>query len=79
MSFMELECPWCGHRYTAGVVGTRVVGTGHVCRVEKFCEEMGCLNPGEFYVRDMATRVTSFACGAHLAGKVILRTQSRED
>lgn len=42
MSFMIVQCAWCGETYTFGIVGTAQIGSGHKCEAVVECKRDGC-------------------------------------
>jgi hypothetical protein len=46
VSHFTITCPWCGERYTFGIVGTQQVGSGHECTTRIECSEDGCHEAG---------------------------------
>ncbi len=79
MSFMIIECPWCGETYTFGVVGMTLIGSGHgECKGSKTCEEGSCEEPAtvliQRYVRSTDDTVNRFVCEAHWGPDDVLMT-----
>lgn len=79
MSFMFLTCAWCGEQYTFGIVGTTMIGSGHLCTKEIACDTEGCEQVARFLVCEMkASEDQSFACSDHIGDRVICATQPHE-
>lgn len=76
MSYMVIECPWCGERYTFGIVGTTQIGSGHCCRAVVDCLEDGCPKPATWHVDD-GSKDGVLVCTDHIEGRTIRGAQPR--
>lgn len=79
MSFLVMTCAWCGDDYTTGMVGSTLVGSGHVCAVRVPCDR--CERTGNVLVAEClgpdGEEGQSFACFDHVGDRVILQLQPR--
>lgn len=76
MSFMVVECPWCGETYTFGIVGTQQIGSGHTCGALVDCIEKGCDQPGRYLVaHGLPVQEHVMCCLDHIGDGVILGCQ----
>jgi hypothetical protein len=78
MSFMVIECPWCGETYTFGIVGTQRIGSGHSCGALVDCIEEGCDQAGRALVQLRHLNAPAeqiIVCDEHINGHVILGWQ----
>lgn len=80
MSYLHMICPWCGTGFTTGIIGSTVVGTGHICTVREVCSHEGCEENGNVLVtdaEDLFAERSQFVCVEHIGDLTVLQFQMK--